>query len=177
MEAVNFNDVLNESIGTVQQAFEEKNQTVKIIVPDDLPEIWADLRRLGQIMINFLTNANKYSDESGEIEVGAENTGNKWDTQGARNVLHIWVSDDGYGISEEDQKRLFEKYFRSTNQKALNEKGTGLGLTLTRRLIEQHGGVLWFESELGQGTTFHFTIPLAADMLAERPARAVDVEM
>jgi signal transduction histidine kinase len=175
MEAVNFNDVLRESIGTVQQAFEDKNQTVALTVPEDLPQIWADMRRLGQIMINFLTNANKYSDDGGEIEIGAESTGNQWDTQGARNVLHIWVADDGYGISEEDKQRLFEKYFRSTNQRALNEKGTGLGLTLTRRLIEQHGGTLWFESELGVGTTFHFTIPLAADILSERPSRAVEL--
>jgi len=174
MAPISFNQVLHESLQTVQEAFDNKNQTVHLSVPDDLPTIWADQRRLNQIMINFLTNANKYTDENGEVEVMAEEVGNKWDTKGALRVLHIAVRDTGLGISQQDLQHLFEKYFRSTNDKALQQKGTGLGLTLTKRLIEQHGGKIWVESTLNEGTTFHFTIPLASEVLPERATRPIE---
>jgi signal transduction histidine kinase len=93
-------------------------------------------------------------------------TENIWDAQGARQVVHISVKDNGLGISEADQKHLFEQYFRSTNEQALKESGTGLGLALTRNLILQHGGTIWFESALNLGTTFHFTIPTATEIIA-----------
>ncbi|MFP4322679.1 MAG: GAF domain-containing protein [Anaerolineales bacterium] len=160
--------VLDDAVSTVQQAFQEKNQTLDIDVPEDLPEVYADSTRLNQIFINFLTNANKYTPADGHIVVRATAADNEWDPKGARRVLHIEIQDDGYGISQEDLERLFEKYFRSTNQKALDEKGTGLGLTLTRQLIEQQGGKIWVESELEQGTTFHFTLPLTTEIVTAR---------
>jgi signal transduction histidine kinase len=165
MTTVDFNESLRTCLNTVQQAIDDKEQVVLINVPEELPEIWADQTRLNQILINFLTNANKYTREGGTIEIFAEPSENRWDVEGSPRVLHIYVRDNGLGISKEDQKRLFEKYFRSTNDEALSQKGTGLGLTLTRRLIEQHGGKIWLESELGEGTTFHFTIPLASEIL------------
>lgn len=168
MSEVSFPDVLRDSLQTVKQAFDAKQQTVILHVPDDLPEIWADATRLNQTMINFLTNANKYTDEGGKIEIRAEAVDNQWDDKGAARVLHVSINDNGLGISEEDMKHLFEKYFRSTNDRALAQKGTGLGLTLTKRLIEQQGGKIWVESQLNVGTTFHFTIPLASEVMRER---------
>ncbi len=168
LSSLDMRPVLDDAFSTVQQAFEEKNQTVDLDVPEDLPEVYADRTRLNQIFINFLTNANKYTPAEGHVIVRARAVDNEWDAQGARRVVHIEFQDNGYGISQEDLERLFEKYFRSTNQKALDEKGTGLGLTLTRRLIEQQGGKIWVESELDVGTTFHFTLPLTSDIVTAR---------
>lgn len=166
---VNFNDVLSEILMNAQAALEEKDQQLVVNVPDSLPEIYVDEVRLRQILTNFLTNANKYTPEEGQVEIFADAEDNIWDSEGVRRVLHIAVKDNGLGISKEDLKKLFQPYFRSTNPKARDEqKGTGLGLSLTRSLIEQQGGKIWVESELGQGSTFHFTIPLASEVLTER---------
>jgi len=77
--------------------------------------------------------------------------------------VHFTIADTGLGISEADLKKLFTTYFRSTNPEALEQPGTGLGLTITREIILKHGGLIWVESELGKGTRFHFTIPLAPE--------------
>jgi signal transduction histidine kinase len=77
------------------------------------------------------------------------------------------VQDTGLGISQEDQKKMFTPYFRSNNEEALERPGTGLGMSLTRELIRLHNGEVWIESEIGKGSIFHFTIPLAKE---EEPA-------
>ena len=123
--------------------------------------MWADRVRLTQVLVNLVSNANKYTDKSGEILLGAERTANQWDAQGAAEVVHIWVKDNGIGISEEDQKKIFQKFFRSEDPKTREAPGTGLGLNITRALVEMHGGKIWFESEYRVGTTFHITVPVA----------------
>jgi signal transduction histidine kinase len=164
---VDFREVVEQVQQNLQQNFEQKNQTLHIKVAENVPEVWADKRRLVQIVLNFMTNANKYTPAGGQVWLGAEAADNLWDKQGVARVLHISVRDNGFGISDEDQKKLFQQYFRSTNDRALQEQGTGLGLALTRRLILQHGGTIWFESKLGEGTTFHFTMPLASEMAVQ----------
>ena len=77
--------------------------------------------------------------------------------------LHVSVTDTGIGMSADDLGKLFTPYFRSDNPLTREQPGTGLGLTITRGIIEGHGGSIWVESELGKGTTFHFSIPLAAE--------------
>ena len=76
-------------------------------------------------------------------------------------MVHIWVKDNGIGISEEDQKKIFQKFHRSEDPEARKSPGTGLGLNITRSLVEMQGGQIWFESEFRKGTTFHFTVPLS----------------
>ena len=95
------------------------------------------------------------------LVVGAEASANRWDPEGASKVLHVWVKDNGIGISPEDQGKIFQKFFRSEDQKAREVPGTGLGLNITKSLVEMQGGRIWFESEFRKGTTFHFTIPVA----------------
>jgi signal transduction histidine kinase len=117
--------------------------------------------RLVQILVNLVSNAIKYTPEEGQIVVGAELTENRWDPQGAPQVVHVWVQDNGIGISPEDQRKIFQKFFRSDDPKAREAPGTGLGLNITKSLVEMQGGRIWFQSEYRKGTTFHFTIPVA----------------
>ena len=123
--------------------------------------IWADRTRIEQILTNLVSNAHKYTPEAGVITIAAEPSGNVWDTQGPPNVLHIWVKDNGLGMTPEDQKKVFQKYFRSEDDQARKSPGTGLGLNITRSLVEMQGGRIWFESEFRKGTTFHFTVPVS----------------
>ncbi len=166
MAEVDFRSVVEESYAALQQQFEAKEQKVELQLIDKLPTVWGDDRRLVQVVTNFLTNANKYTPEGGVIRIRAETAVNVWDTEGVRRVIHVEVEDDGIGISDEDQKKLFrEKYFRTDNPKALDQPGTGLGMVLTRGLILQHGGTVWVESVIEEGTTFHFTVPIAEEAL------------
>ncbi|WP_101525729.1 sensor histidine kinase [Nocardioides houyundeii] len=106
-----------------------------------------DLRR---VVDNLVGNAVKYSDARSTVRVGAERLDEE--------VL-FWVSDEGLGISEEDQERLFTEFFRSTNTRALTRPGTGLGLAIVRRIVVGHGGRIEVESALGEGTTFRVWLP------------------
>jgi len=93
----------------------------------------------------------------------AERSKNQWDShkEAAPEVIHLYVQDSGIGINPDDQKQIFSKFFRSDDPKARESPGTGLGLNITKNLVELQGGQIWFESEFRKGTTFHFTIPIA----------------
>jgi len=120
-------------------------------LPRELPPVRADMMRLERILHNLLENAVKYSPDGGYIRVTA-----KMDSD----HLVIGVSDQGVGISQQDQARLFAPFERLENARIERVKGVGLGLLVCRRLVEAHGGRIWVESELGKGATFFFTLPL-----------------
>jgi len=105
------------------------------------------------VILNLLSNAIKYTPEGGRIEV-------RIGRKGA--ALHWSIKDSGIGISEESQKRLFEKFFRADNAHTVDTEGTGLGLYLVRLIVERLGGTITCESEVGRGTLFHFTLPITA---------------
>jgi signal transduction histidine kinase len=140
---------------------EEKQQTIEVVLPENLPNIWADRVRTEQVLVNLVSNAHKYTQEGGHIIIQAEKAENQWDPQGSPFVVHMWVKDNGYGISPEDQKKIFQKFFRSTDDLARKSPGTGLGLNITKSLVEMQGGRIWFESELRSGTTFHITLQVS----------------
>jgi signal transduction histidine kinase len=152
---------VEEVVRSTQRQIEEKKQRVQLELPADLPRVWADRVRLVQILTNLVSNAHKYTPAEGEVRIGAEAAENQWDPQGSPRVVHVWVRDNGIGINLEDQRKIFQKFFRSEDSKAREAPGTGLGLNITRSLIEMQGGRIWFESEFRKGTTFHFTIPVS----------------
>ncbi|TLN14700.1 GAF domain-containing protein, partial [bacterium] len=160
-KAIRLADVVDEINRSTRKQIEEKSQNLNIDLPQDLPLLWADRVRLTQVLVNLVSNANKYTDKSGDIVLSAERTANQWDPQGAAEVVHIWVKDNGIGISDEDQKKIFQKFFRSEDPKTREAPGTGLGLNITRSLVEMQGGKIWFDSEYRVGTTFHITVPVA----------------
>ncbi len=154
-------DVVDEVMRSTRRQVEDKRQTVELQLSPDLPLVWADRLRVGQVLTNLISNAHKYTPEGGKILMGAEATNNQWDPEGAKRVVHLWVKDNGIGISIEDQAKIFQRFFRSDDSKAREVPGTGLGLNITKSLVEMQGGRIWFESEFRAGTTFHFTIPVA----------------
>ncbi|MBN2548385.1 MAG: GAF domain-containing protein [Anaerolineales bacterium] len=159
-KAVGILEVLEEVIRSMRRQIEEKEQKYQLDLPDDLPAVWADPSRLAQILTNLVSNAHKYTPASGEFVVGAQREQVKSEDLGSIDFVHIWVQDHGIGISEEDQKQIFQQYFRTDVAKEM-ASGTGLGLSITRSLVEMQGGRIWFNSQLGEGTTFHFTLPVA----------------
>jgi signal transduction histidine kinase len=156
-------DVVDEVIRTLKRQIEEKKQTLEVNIPENLPPMWADRTRVAQVLTNLLSNAHKYTPESGVLQVGVEEAANQWDLDGAPRVVHLWVKDDGIGMTMEDQQKIFQKFFRSDDPKAREAPGTGLGLNITKSLVEMQGGRIWFESEYRNGTTFHFTVPVAEE--------------
>lgn len=158
---VSVNDLVDEVVRSTKRQVEDKKQTIQSEISPSLPMVWGDRTRLRQVLTNLVSNANKYTSEDGVLVIGAESSENRWDANGASKVIHLWVKDDGIGITSEDQQKIFQKFFRSEDQKARESPGAGLGLNITKSLIEMQGGHIWFESEFRKGTTFHFTVPIA----------------
>ncbi len=158
--SVNMLDIVDDVVKSTSAQIDDKKQTIDLKVPDNLPNVWADPTRVGQVLVNLVSNSNKYTSEGGHITIGAELSDNQWDPEGAEQVVHIWVEDNGIGIAPEDQQKIFQKFFRSDDSKTREVPGSGLGLNITRSLVEMQGGRIWFESEFRKGTTFHFTVPV-----------------
>lgn len=161
--AVDFRSIITETLRPLQQQIENKSQDIEMRVPENVPFIQADSNRLIQVLTNLVSNAHKYTPEGGHIIITADVSEKPANGRDSEPVLHIAVQDSGIGMSEEDLAKLFTPYFRSDNPMAREQPGTGLGLTITRGIVEGHGGQIWVESTLGTGTTFHFTVPLATE--------------
>jgi signal transduction histidine kinase len=115
-----------------------------------LGEVAADERKFKQILLNLLTNAVKFTPDGGRVDVSARRDGD--------NIV-VAVHDTGIGIAPEDQAAVFEEFRQVGRDYTNKQEGTGLGLALTRKFVELHGGRIWLESEPGKGSTFTFTIP------------------
>jgi len=173
---ISFQDVIDDVVHTTQGLINAKKQRLTLEIEPALPHVWADRTRVTQVLINLMSNAYKYTPESGEIVLRVTREDNQWangDPHASREVLRVSVKDNGIGISPEDQKKLFQKFFRAEDRMAREmAAGTGLGLNIVKQLIELQGGQIWFESEFRKGSTFHFTVPLEQ---VELPAAASPV--
>lgn len=147
-EEFNGPDFFHEIIEELK-AIAKTNQEVILSTRFDSPMIITDFKILKNIVINLISNAIKYSEEGKLIYCSAESDGNQ---------LKICVTDNGMGIPDEDQKHLFDRFFRASN--ATNIEGTGLGLNIVKKYIEMLEGEITFQSKLYQGTTFHVTLPI-----------------
>ena len=125
--------------------------TLKARVDPKLGGIRADERKFKQILLNLLSNAVKFTPDGGRVEVDARKNGNS---------IEVSVKDSGVGIAKEDQEAVFEEFRQVGRDYTNKQEGTGLGLTLTRRFVELHGGKIWLKSAPGKGSTFTFTLPL-----------------
>jgi signal transduction histidine kinase len=145
---VNLHAVVRKAVEQVQS--QSSLHRFVIDLPKALPPVRVDELRLERILYNLLENGVSYSPRGGDIRVFAERDGG---------LLTIGISDQGIGISPEDQARLFQPFQRVEGPKLGGVRGAGLGLLVCRRLVEAHGGKIWVKSELGQGATFFFTLP------------------
>ncbi len=126
-------------------------QALTVLIPESLPPVMADQERLRQVIQNLMINASKFTPEGGKIALRASVHFNS---------LVVEVEDTGTGISVEEQKELFQPYHSHASDKE-HLSGLGLGLALCKYFVELHGGRIWFQSEVGKGSTFSFSIPLA----------------
>ena len=141
---------LDGILSIVRDMANKKKLALQINTPDDLPDIYADPVKFKQIMYNLLSNAIKFTPDDGTVII---------DTALEKDKFLVSVTDTGIGISPEDQLHLFDQFKQVDSSYARQYEGTGLGLALTKRLVEMHGGEIWVESELGKGSKFSFTLP------------------
>ncbi|MFC6727125.1 PAS domain S-box protein [Natronoarchaeum mannanilyticum] len=150
LQPVDLDNVLDDVREDLQIQLEESNAD---IMADELPRVDGDPSQLRQVFQNLLSNAIEYSgDQPPSVEITTERDEDKW---------VISIKDEGVGIDPEDQKRIFEVFQRLHSHD--EHPGTGIGLSLCRRIVERHGGEIWVESEPGEGTTFSFTLPATSN--------------
>jgi signal transduction histidine kinase/DNA-binding response OmpR family regulator/HAMP domain-containing protein len=152
MASVQPQDLLNQAIAATSVLSQNKQLTVNRDIADDLPSVIADQDRIVQVMINLLSNAIKFTD-NGAITCRAKRS---------EDEVIISIIDTGMGISVEDQPKVFEKFKQVGEIMTDKPKGTGLGLPICKQIIEHHGGRIWVESKIGEGSTFSFALPLCA---------------
>jgi signal transduction histidine kinase/CheY-like chemotaxis protein len=158
-EAVDASQLIERVIGTVSPLAARKGLTL-VNRGASAGTLTADDAKLKQILYNLLANAIKFTPAPGRVTVDA--------VRGAT-TLHITVSDTGIGIAPAEQDRIFQEFHQVDSTTTRQFEGTGLGLALTRRLVELHGGRIWVESILGQGSRFHFNLPLRAGVQVTEP--------
>lgn len=150
-------DYIQEAISTLRPKIDERQQKLEVNLPADLPRAYADPNRLVQVLTNLLSNANRYTAEGGQITIQAHPEGD---------FVRIEVSDNGIGISPEDQTQLFTQFFRSEDPAVRELPGWGLGLHVSKGLVELMGGQIGVQSTLKVGSTFWFTLPTTSPAMA-----------
>ncbi|MGI8419941.1 MAG: ATP-binding protein [Candidatus Levyibacteriota bacterium] len=155
--------IAKDIFSSFQQQAQTKKQHFTLNLPNKLPLVMADPFRIGQVFINLISNALNYTPEGGAIIVSIFDK---------KSYLEISVQDTGEGIPEEALPRLFTKFFRVSGSLEQGSKGTGLGLYITKSIVQLHNGKIRADSKLGKGSTFTFTIPTATqDQLTQDPHR------
>ncbi len=144
--------LIRELLPSFQPGWDASRQTFTLHLPEKAPMVLADADRLMQILSNLLSNAHKYTPNEGHIDLSVEI---------AEPVARVKVTDSGIGLSTEEQAQLFTRFYRAHNAMTEAGGGTGLGLVITRSLVEMQGGEMQVSSEPGHGSTFGFTLPLA----------------
>ncbi len=155
---VRLQEVVDEAVTNTRTEIEARHHTLELDVPGDLPPVRGDRERLVQVLTNLVSNAYKYTPEGGTISITANG---RDDAETPPGHLSVSVSDTGIGMTPQDIANLDEKFYRADHELVREQPGTGLGVSITRNLVELHGGEFLVESTPGEGTTFRFTVPIA----------------
>ena len=151
--------VVNESVDGTQALVIQKNLTISVELDSDLPNLWNDHDRLVQVLTNLLSNSIKFTPRGGRVWITAtEIAADESDGLGAK--LKICVSDNGVGIPHSEFDNIFQKFTQVGDSISDKPKGTGLGLTICKEIVEFCGGKIWVESTPGEGSSFYFTVPV-----------------
>jgi GAF domain-containing protein len=147
-------EVTRRALESAEAAATKAGIVLRAEIPEALPPVWGDSNYLEQVFDNILGNAIKFSPDGGEISVCIVEEGE---------YLRVAISDTGIGIANDKLEKIFERFYQVDGSPTRRFGGTGLGLALVRKTIEAHGGKVWAESQLGQGSTFFFTLPILKD--------------
>ncbi len=145
--------LIDSCMETAQLKAVPKRLSLAVQLPAELPPVRGDANSLQEVLQNLLDNALQYTPAGGKIEVSALSTDSR---------VVVTVADTGIGIPQVEQERIFERFYRVDAARSREAGGTGLGLSIARHIMEAHGGHLWVESAVGEGSRFHFSIPIAA---------------
>lgn len=154
LQAVDIGDLIRSNIDSAQKTAREKEVSLNSVMPcDGFPPIRGDAGLLREVLRNLLDNAIQYTPAGGSVEISvARNDG----------FAVLTVADSGIGIPQSDQTRIFERFYRVDAARSREVGGTGLGLAIAKHIVEAHGGQIWVESEIGKGSKFYFSLPLAS---------------
>jgi two-component system clock-associated histidine kinase SasA len=158
-EEVDMMGLLHGVADSVATVFAGRGQSLVLDISSSLSPVWADEQRLQQVLLNLLSNASKFTPAGGSITLRVREH---------HDVVIVEVQDNGIGINEEEQQLVFDPYYRGRSDSD-RLSGLGLGLALCKILIELHGGQIWVNSRLGEGSTFGFSIPLESAHWKDEP--------
>jgi len=144
-------DVREICSGVVEDQRLLSGRTIELVVPPAPVMLNADCERLGQVVTNLVSNAIKYSPDESPVQVSVHQRDK---------VVVIEVHDSGQGIPKEEQKHIFETFYRSPDAQTARKSGWGLGLAICKDIVERHGGCIWCESRVGEGSTFFVELPV-----------------
>ncbi len=150
LTSVDFVKIVKEVLELYSQKAKEKNIDLKVFLPEIEVNVEADAEKIKIAVQNLVENAIFYTPSGKEVEIGLKTK---------EKELEFYVRDQGIGIPKSERSRVFTKFYRSAKAMRMETEGSGLGLFITKNIIEAHGGKIWFESEEGKGSTFYFTLP------------------
>ena len=166
-EPVELTQVITQVVSALRAQFTTQRVQITQQIPGDLPRVNGDRKRITQILTNLLENACRYTLPGGKAVISA---------YAEQEEVQVDVSDTGIGISEEDQKHVFERFYRGDHPVVKERQGTGLGLSIVKSIIDLHGGRIWLSSRLNQGSTFSFTLPVVKEPPSLMSAETAPVE-
>ncbi|HEY9854551.1 MAG TPA: HAMP domain-containing sensor histidine kinase [Stenomitos sp.] len=146
-----YRELVASIVDQVRPAFDLKGQTLTVVLPDHAVTLQADPERLGQVLLNLLSNASRYTPDGGRVEVEVRREGEN---------LHTWVRDNGPGIPSAALERIFQPFYQISSEATPRQAGLGLGLAIALGLTRAHGGHLSVESTVGAGTAFRLQLPI-----------------
>jgi two-component system sensor histidine kinase ResE len=158
---VDLQELVEGVIDVIEGRKENEGRSIELIadIPEDLPIIQGDYDRITQVLTNLASNAYQYTPDEGSVTIKL--------TPDDEGVL-VDVIDTGIGISDEDQARIFERFFRGEDPMVMGSAGTGLGLSIVQHLVEMHHGKVSFTSKLNEGTTFSVWLPYVVESTDDR---------
>jgi signal transduction histidine kinase len=163
-ESVGVEDVIDEVAGAFAVKIREKMIDFYWKPPDEsLPKVYADKKRLYEVVMNLVGNAIKFTGNEGHIFITVGESDESGPSGREGRFIHVQIEDNGRGIPEDQHRYVFKRFFRARNVLGEEIEGTGLGLHIAKYFVEMHGGEIWFGSEENAGSTFHFTIPVTED--------------
>ncbi len=151
---VSLGGLVHEVVETLRPIAGEKLIALEATTPEPSILVWADRDKVTQVLMNLIGNAIKFTPAQGRVTVSAARNGKEW--------IQVCVNDTGPGVPAEESQKIFDKFYQVAQAGRPKPQGTGLGLTISKALVELHGGRIWVESELNHGSTFSFTVPVSA---------------